>query len=154
MKLSLPARVENDATGTTAGYVTSMLGRSPRFHYDPDGFVVMIEGSEQELTVCLRTADGGQLGCATPPPVEPPPADPDAPADAPAPEPERLSDWEVAQRLTMHFHDKVFTLPVGSLSLDLHSLDGTTTSTTEANRERTDQMLNGLMKKEQDVPQP
>jgi tetratricopeptide (TPR) repeat protein len=146
LDLAIPARVENGASGYAGGYVAAMIGRSPRFYESESGFVVTITGDEQALEVCLRASDGGTVACAVPPPLDTPPPDPEAPPDAPAPEPVPRTDWELAQVLTTVFHDQAFALPVGSSSLDMRSLDGTTTSTTDANRERAQQLLDGLVK--------
>jgi tetratricopeptide (TPR) repeat protein len=132
MSLSLPATVEVRASGSVARRVGKFLRRSRRLSLHKGGFAVTIEGSEDDLQVCLRSPLGSLLSCA------------EAPMPVPAEDAESMTDTEYARYVVAEFHDRAFAMPLGLSNVDLNSLDGSTTVSGEAERERMNAILEGL----------
>jgi tetratricopeptide (TPR) repeat protein len=151
--LTLPATLDNRASGPVAARLAELLGGSPRFDLGrgAGGFTITITGEGRTLAVCLREPDGGELGCASTP-AEPSPSGSPAPsasrpvtppAGLPGTETE-LDDDDYAALTAEAFHARAFAMPVGLSNVDLGSLDGTATISEEANRERMQELLDKL----------
>ena len=132
MSLQLPATIEVRASGSVARQVGKFLRRSRRIRRDKDGFAVSIEGSEDALSVCLRSPLGSMLSCTQAPRLVPEGDDPP------------MTDTQYGRHVVAQFHDRAFAMPLGISNIDLNSLDGTTTVSDEAERERMKEILSGL----------
>jgi hypothetical protein len=129
MSLRLPASVEVRASGSVARQVGKSLRRSRRILRDKDGFSISIEGNGDALSVCLRSTLGSTLSCTE---AQRPVPEGDAPS---------MTDSQYIRHVVAQFHDRAFAMPLGLSSIDLNSLDGTTTVSDEAERERMKQIL-------------
>ena len=130
MRLALPATVTVSG-GWTASRVGSAIRRSPRFSRSQSGFQVSVEVSGDGYRACLSSPLGDRLGCA----------DGSRPTGE---EDEPVSDADFVMHIVTDFHDQVFAVPIGLSSVDLNSLDGTTTVRSEEERERLRQILDEL----------
>jgi hypothetical protein len=137
--LSLPATIQGSGPG--AAEAVTMLRRSPRFRSSSRGFVVDVVATPELIRICLRSPEGNELRCApedlTPPPPPPPPV-----AGEPAKEPEPVTP----ARAVEEFHRQIFAMPLGLTGQDMNSLDGSTTVSEQAVRDRVDQVLDDLGK--------
>jgi hypothetical protein len=130
MRLALPATVTVSG-GWTASRVGSAIRRSPRFSRSQSGFQVSVEVSGDGYRACLSSPLCDRLGCA----------DGSRPTGE---EDEPISDADFVMHIVTDFHDQVFAVPIGLSSVDLNSLDGTTTVRSEEERERLRQILDEL----------
>lgn len=139
--LSIPARVEVQASGAIARDVGKMLDRSPRLRRTSGAFLVRVEGGGESLRVCLYNRQNALLSCTntlTPYRPEPsPPAEANG-DDSNEVEEEREPETaeEFAQRVAVAFHERAFAMPVQLSTADISSLDGRVTASEEASRER------------------
>ncbi len=117
MTLPVIFRVENEPTLTAT---IPRLLRSPRLvehTEDPaHAFVVLLERKGPAWSACLQSPKGSVLSCAT------------LPVD-----PKKTPDEE-SLALALEFHEQAFAARVGLQSMDLHSLDGSNTLASEAER--------------------
>lgn len=130
MRLALPVSIST--SGADGAQVGRILGRSPRFTRRSGGFRVDVDASASGYRVCLFSPLGDQLDCAE---GTPPEGDEDG-----AP----LRDAAYAAHIARDFHDQVFAMPLGLSSVELNSLDGTTTVRSEEERARLQEMLDEL----------
>jgi hypothetical protein len=151
MGLRLPVRFATDGT-ELAESTAKLLRRSPRLREEPQGFVVTVRVEGRDIAACLRTPLDAELGCARVPVTPPPPKEPPA-ANAQAgnaqagnaqangkqaaPEPPA----EPPQRAAEAFHKEIFALKMNLSESDLRSLDGGTTATRDAAREKMRELL-------------
>jgi hypothetical protein len=111
-----------------------LLGRSPRFRDETGGFVVKVEKDPSGLKACLSTPNGTSLSCVTAVPRPPKEKEPR----------EEPEDW--AARLAEQFHHEAFALRGGMSTVDLDSLDGSTTAASQAQREQLQGVLGDVAK--------
>lgn len=141
--LRLPVRFQVGG-GEVAADTADRLRRSPRLEESEDGFVVSVQVTGGEIQACMHTPLGAELGCSRVP-VTPPPPPVAAPSQAgagpapsasgaPAAPPPRPK--EPAERAAEAFHKTMFALKMNLSESDLRSLDGGTTATRDAARER------------------
>ncbi len=116
--LSLPARF-SVASGL-AGDVVKALQRSPRFYESGNGFTIQVE----EGSVCLLGVMGEMYSCTAWPSRE-----------------EDQSEQAHLTAITEAFHEDAFGLSTGLSGAQWNSLDGTTTSSKRAVREKLEGML-------------
>lgn len=123
--LALPATVIQEASGAAADRAAKLLGRSPRLVHAAGAFEVRIQPSGSGLRACLFAPLGASLGCGeiTALPFESP-------------------DF-AAMRLADEFHRLVFALHLPLTDTDVRGLDGTTTISRDAGRERLRGLLDG-----------
>ncbi|MFT4975633.1 MAG: tetratricopeptide (TPR) repeat protein [Myxococcota bacterium] len=130
MGLALPVTISASGSGLS-GKVGRALGRSPRFTRRSAGFQVDVDVSDVSYRLCLRSALGDQLACAE--------------GDRPRTEDEvPVSDREYIEHVATAFHDRAFAMPLGLSSVDLNSLDGTTSVRSEEERARLQGVLDEL----------
>ncbi|MFS8066938.1 MAG: hypothetical protein ACMG6S_11255, partial [Byssovorax sp.] len=133
--LALPATVIQEASGAArdgADRAAVLLGRSPRLRSASSAFEVRVQPSGAGLRVCLFAPLGTSLGCGEAQP------EPGEPANA------------FATRLVDDFHRRVFALNVPITDTDVRGLDGTTTISRDAGRERLHGILDGT---DEDTPE-
>jgi len=149
MGLSLPVRIVQRGSGPAAERLAVLLGRSPRLGRG-EGFQVVIEGESSSLSACLMSPQGGQLACAQAPApqVEDEVGQAASETDETEPPAEPPTEQEIAALVAKSFHDKAFAMPVGLANVDLGSLDGTSTVSSEAVREHMREVLDGIMEEE------
>ncbi len=127
--LALPATVIQEASAPYrdggADRAAVLLGRSPRLRSASSAFEVRIQPAGPGLRVCLFAPLGTSLGCGEAQP------EPGEPANA------------FATRLVDDFHRRVFALNVPITDTDVRGLDGTTTISRDAGRERLRGILDG-----------
>lgn len=123
--MSLPVNVRS--TGGDAGRAADLLRRSPRLRASDDGFEIEVTGTGESLSICLRTRVQAELMCTV---VPAPPEDDEA-------EPEPLTP----ERIVELFHEQAFAMPLGLTGVDMSSLDGSTTVSEQATRERIEDVL-------------
>ncbi len=146
--LKVPVRFEAGG-GERALAAVSRLRSSPRFDDVGQGFVITVTDDGTTLAACLHTPLGAELGCGRVPVNVPPPeasapapyvsggpAAEKTPAAAPAP-----PSKEAPERLALAFHKNVFALKMNLSDGDLRSLDGGTTATRDAAREKMRELL-------------
>ena len=162
LDIELPATVRVRGTGAAVEAAGDMMERSPRFRDDSRGFVIEVTGARDLVRACMRSPMGAQLTChetrrqpkpeepregqaqpATPPPPTPgqPPARPRRPV--------MEDDDELAARFVEEFHDRAFSVRGTTTSIDLRSLDGSTTGGREATRDQMRNVLEGLAEDQQ-----
>ncbi|HET6583456.1 MAG TPA: hypothetical protein VFG69_08410, partial [Nannocystaceae bacterium] len=134
LQLALPANVDGPDSGAGA-LAVDLFERSPRFTAEDGAFTIAVSGSAAELQACLRSPTGTWMFCVTAPPAPEPEA-----GSEPIPD----DDRQVAARLAQAFHDRAFAMPMQLSNVDLGSLDGTTAVATEAAREKSHALLEGL----------
>lgn len=138
MGIRLPARFRSGG-GALAGETVSLLRSSPRFEESEDGFDVSVSESGGEIVTCLHTPLGAELGCARVPiRVQVPAPAPFAAAStaSAAPPPPPPPPKEPPERAAEAFHRTVFALKMNLTEGDLRSLDGGTTATRDAARDK------------------
>ena len=108
-----------------AGEVVDALSRSPRFYEAGSGFVVQVEDG----STCLLGTTGEMFYCSP------------WPARAENEDGEKQTDQEYLTAITEAFHEGAFGLSTGLSGADWNSLDGTTTSSKKAAREKLEKML-------------
>lgn len=151
--LRLPVRFQTGG-GDLANETLDLLRASPRLEEAPEGFVVSVQagsGGSGEIQVCMHTPLGAELGCARVPVTPPPPpvqpagegekasgSGAGAGSGEGAPPPAPREPWE---RAAEAFHKTVFALKMNLSESDLRSLDGGTTATRDAARERMRDLL-------------
>jgi tetratricopeptide (TPR) repeat protein len=131
--LALPARVSGSGDAAVARAVV-LLGRSPRLRDETDGFSVKVTKDPSGLKACLSTPNGTSLSCVTALPRPPKEKEPR----------EEPEDW--AARLAEQFHQEAFALRSGMSTVDLDSLDGSTTAASQAQREQLQGVLGDVAK--------
>ncbi len=126
MGFAIPATVRVESTGNAAAQrAAELLRGSPRLRNEEGGFVVTVAaGSARSYTVCLKTTQGNTVQCAS------------VPAG-----PNNESTDATASRIGAVFHREVFASRTGFATIDLRSLDGTTTG----GRDNARESLRGLM---------
>ena len=167
--LRLPVKVVLDSSSDLAAETAKLLRRSPRLREDDKGFELRVGDTGRELSACLRTSLGAELGCARVPIVAPP-----APSSEPAPyagsappaatsAPGSGSAVEKAarppprpapERVAEAFHKTVFALKMNLSESDLRSLDGGTTATRDAARERMRDLIEDTPGAPEEKPAP
>lgn len=135
--LRLPVRFQSGG-GALAQDTVSLLRSSPRLDEASDGFVVSVRADGAEIHACIHTPLGAELGCARVPIAAPPP--PAAPAGSAALEPPP-SPREPSERAAEAFHKIVFALKMNLSESDLRSLDGGTTATRDAARQKMRELI-------------
>ncbi len=157
MSLRIPARIEVEGSGEAALRLEALLGRSPRLSVSSsngDGFVVQIRevsGAREgvvDLQACLVDPSGSERFCVSSAPVQDPHnGGQNGPSGGPAletmaednePPPTAL---EIAGLAAEAFHHRAFAMPVVISNVDLASLDGTATISSEVGRERVQNAL-------------
>jgi tetratricopeptide (TPR) repeat protein len=138
MQLAIPAQIRAEGTDASAIRAAELLRGSPRLREESGGFVVTIAAQGAGHSVCLRTPQGNTVTCVAVPPLPPPAVR--AGQTAPSASPAESVD-ERARRIGAAFHREVFASRSGFATVDLRSLDGTTTSGRDNAREQ----LRGLM---------
>lgn len=123
LEIALPAQFS--LTSGMAADVVDALGRSPRFYEAGSGFVVQVE----EGSTCLLGTTGEMFHCAS------------WPARTTDEEGEEQTDQEYLTSITEAFHEGAFGLSTGLSGADWNSLDGTTTSSKKAAKEKLEKML-------------
>jgi tetratricopeptide (TPR) repeat protein len=148
MGLRLPVRFRVSGS-ERANDTVSLLRKSPRFREEEQGFVVSVGDDGKEITMCLRTPLDAELGCTHVPVVLPtPPEAAPAPAAKEGETPSkqgvaapRKAPPEAPERAAEAFHKDVFALKMNLSESDLQSLDGGTTATRDAAREKMRELL-------------
>ena len=135
--MSIPAKISLAEKSKTGRLLADKLEDSPRLDHDSKAFVVDIRGTARQLQVCLRGPQGAQLSCA----IASPPA-----VDPKTKKPKTESDEQYAARVAEAFHMKALAMPLGLSSVDLASLDGSTTVAEQAARDRLQGILDGAVK--------
>lgn len=160
--LELPVTFVVDLNSELASEAAKLLRRSPRLTEEKGGFTLQVGDAGGGLSVCLRTPLGAELGCGRVPIVVAPPAPPSAPApfaaaapagtappakaDPPPPKP-------APERAAEAFHKTVFALKMNLSESDLRSLDGGTTATRDAARERMRDLIEDTPGAEKPAPE-
>ena len=143
--LRLPVRIEVGG-GELARETASLLESSPRLEEQSDGFVLGVREGGGEIHVCLHTPLGAELGCsrvpiAPPMPPAAPPTSSAAPSGSAAPAAPPPPPKEPPQRAAEAFHKTVFALKMNLSESDLRSLDGGTTATRDAARDKMRELI-------------
>ena len=140
---SLPAIIRVQGGGIQSS-IADALGRSPRFHYHKEGFVIDI----QDGAACLLTGMGSQLSCVPFPSrtrielVEQEMARQDGTKTTEMIEKEvRLNDEEYTFEIVDAFHVGVFGLSNGDTGVDWNSLDGSTTTSRHSTHKKLKELL-------------
>lgn len=151
MGLRLPVRFRVASGSERASETVRLLRKSPRLREEDQGFVVSVGDDGNEITVCLRTPLDAELSCSRVPVALPAPPAAAAPGSAPAKEGDspakqaeaapREPPPEPPARAAEAFHKDVFALKMNLSESDLRSLDGGTTATRDAARERMRELL-------------
>lgn len=139
MGLAIPATVRAEGSDPAAARAAELIAGSPRLRSENGGFTVVISAQGRGWNVCLRTPQNNTVLCV---PVAPTPttAQPASNGQPARPAVAETVD-ESARRIGMAFHREVFASRSGFATVDLRSLDGTTTSGRDNAREQ----LRGLM---------
>jgi tetratricopeptide (TPR) repeat protein len=147
--IALPAKFAG--SGPDAEKIVGMLRRSPRFSSASDGFQVDVLSQQGMIRICLRSPEGNELRCIES--IEEEPKQPTQPVQPPQPtagsgsgsaaEPEKPEPL-TPERAVEEFHRGAFSLPLNLTGTDMNSLDGSTTVSEQAVRERMDQVLDEL----------
>ncbi len=124
MGFAIPATIRAEGNDAVSARAVALLAGSPRLRQESGGFVVSIAAAGRGWNVCLRTPQNNTVSCVA--------------VAAPAP---NESVDESARRIGTAFHREVFASRSGFATVDLRSLDGTTTSGRDNAREQ----LRGLM---------
>lgn len=126
MGFAIPATVRVEGAGDAAAQrAVALLSGSPRLRNESGGFVVTVAtANARRYTVCLKTTQGNTVQCAT------------VPAG-----PNNEATDATASRIGAVFHREVFASRTGFATIDLRSLDGTTTG----GRDNARESLRGLM---------
>ncbi|MFO0593002.1 MAG: hypothetical protein U0441_36005 [Polyangiaceae bacterium] len=148
MGFKLPVRFRV-AGGERADETARLLRKSPRFREEDQGFVVTVTDDGREMAVCLRTPLDAELSCSRVPieppkpaaPASPPAAKPDGTSPKPAETKEPEPVAEAPERAAEAFHKDVFALKMNLSESDLRSLDGGTTATRDAVRDKMRELL-------------
>ena len=122
--LSLPVTILA-GPAADAQEAARLLGHSPRLRRADTGFELEVSGSADSLAICLRSPARAELMCTVIP----------EPAEGADPEP------ITAERIVELFHDQAFAMPLGLTGIDMNSLDGSTTVSEQATRERIEDIL-------------
>jgi len=133
MGYRIPVRVEATSGGELCAETARLLRRSPRLDDTPGGFPLSVRVDGPEIEVCLRTALGAELSCSRSPVALPQKEGADVtPPAGPVEPPQRASEV---------FHKTVFALKMNLSESDLRSLDGGTTATRDAARDKMRDLL-------------
>jgi tetratricopeptide (TPR) repeat protein len=126
MGYAIPAVVRVEGTGDAAATrAVELLRGSPRLREEQGAFVVTVASSgARAYTICLKTTQGDTVQCVA--------VSPGAPNE---------SVDGTASRIGSVFHREVFASRTGFATIDLRSLDGTTTG----GRDNAREALRGLM---------
>jgi tetratricopeptide (TPR) repeat protein len=145
LSLSIPARVEVQASGDIADDVGGMLERSPRLRSSGGSFLVRVEGGGESIRVCLYSRQNALLSCTETLTPRRPQTRSGVPQGGGAEgegegeeedEQEPESADEFARRVALAFHERAFAMPVQLTTADVSSLDGRVTASEEVTRER------------------
>lgn len=134
--IALPARVElpDDELGRALG---SLLEDSPSLSLDDEGPVIRLGGGD-DVALCLHgPVSGAALVCGRTPRAKNPDAEP-------------ITIAERARGLVKALYDDGFAVPLGLTGTDVSSLDGSTTTSEAAVREK----LQKLLEDEPDMGKP
>ncbi|MBI2896272.1 MAG: hypothetical protein HYY06_22130 [Deltaproteobacteria bacterium] len=131
MGIAVPAVIRLQAAGPAAERAATLLARSPRFDEADSGFVVSVEQVGAALRACIRSPQGALLGAC---------------ADAAPVRNEAPEDW--GARLVAELHRTAFSIRSGLTSTDLRSLDGSTTTASEAMREQMRGVLDDIAREQ------
>lgn len=139
---ALPARVESDG-GEFADEVARRLRRSPRLAESEQApFVVRVRGgSVRSAAVCLAGINGEELTCARPDLGE----DDDLPAEQEAQDETQVDFVRVVDA----FHTQVFSMPIQLTTVSRSTLDGRTSASSAAARERVRDSLRTFLERNQ-----
>jgi hypothetical protein len=126
---TLPAQVVSQG-GELADTIARRLRNSPRLVSDSSGFTVTVAATTQRAEVCMAGIHGEELGCAVH----------EATSDLPDPPESTDPDAFVAASVDA-FHRELFSMPVQLNTISRSSLDGRTSASSAAARERVRQSL-------------
>jgi tetratricopeptide (TPR) repeat protein len=135
MGYAIPATVRAEGSHPAVARAVDLLRGSPRLRNEAGGFEVTVGqvANGQGFRACLRTVQGNIVRCV----------------DV-APGPQGESTDATATRIGVSFHREAFASRTGFATVDLRSLDGTTTG----GRDNAREALRGLMSEQNpDAPQ-
>lgn len=123
---SIPAVIRRAASGEAAERAETLLGRSPRFRSASRGFAISVEGGGNHLRVCMRSAMGSLLNCSD------------------VSQNRNESQEDFGARAVEAFHRQAFAVQLGLSTTDMRSLDGSTSTDSQAAREQMNNVLRDL----------
>ena len=143
--LSLPVQVRSSG-GEDASALARLLKKSPRLRKSQSGFTIDVAAAGGEFRFCINSPTGAQLTCAdtTKEREQRRKPEPSGESASESPEGEETLPTTPLQAAEV-FHRKMFSFPLGLTGLDMSSLDGSTTVSEQAARDRLEGVLDQMM---------